>query len=66
MSLTGKMIWKQVNGDALHNSSLQDEDKILEIVLTEFTSSQYQELYFTDCSESYAILINVLYNYSKS
>ena len=39
MSLTGKMIWKQVNGDILHNSSLQDEDKILEIALTEFTSS---------------------------
>lgn len=39
ISLTGKIIWKQVNGDVLHNSSLQDEDKILEIALTEFTSS---------------------------
>ena len=39
MSLTGKMIRKQVNGDILHNSSSQDKDKILEIALTEFTSS---------------------------
>ena len=33
------MIWKQVNGDGLNNSSLKDENKINEIALKELISS---------------------------